>query len=252
MILKSLHQVTANHRLYSLLRLDCSGYDRGIIVTTAAQPKQVLNQSRPLIFGFLAILGGILFYFLGYGPLTKIVQARDWIAVPTQVETSTLSEGIVRTKDGIHKIYKVNIQYSYQYHGKWYLGNQYNFNNFYSSDYNSLNSALVDYPIGKKMVCYVNPANPNESVIHKELDWYLLPGVMPLILLCIGIGGLCIRAKSPQIDNSPKIHHRAFQIGTYQHDDSFSTGQRRSTQKRNTIAVNQATHHEHYKNQSPN
>lgn len=222
-------------------------------MTTAAQAKQVHNQARPLIFGFLAILGGILFYFLGYGPLTKIVQARDWVAVQTQVEASSLKEGLVRTKEGVHKIYKVNIQYSYQFNGEWHLGNQYNFNNFYSSNYNNLKSTLVDYPVGKKMVCYVNPTNPSESVIHRGLDWYLLPGAMPLVLLCIGIGGLCIRPKNLQIDNFAKIHHPTFQIGTYQHDDSFSgTEQRSSTQKRNMSAFNQAKPLEHCKNQSPN
>jgi hypothetical protein len=102
------------------------------------------------------------------------------------------------------------------------------------------------------MVCYVNPINPNESVIHRGLDWYLLPGAMPIVLLCIGIGGLCIRPKNLQIDNFAKIHHPAFQIGNYQHDDSFNRiGQRSSTQKRNIITFNQAKDQEHCKNQSP-
>ena len=178
-------------------------------MTAPLYSNQGVNQPRTLIFGFLAILGGLLFYFLGYGPFTKIIQAQHWVAVQAQVELSSVVTGIVRTKDGTRKIYKVNIQYPYQYNGKSYLGNQYDFNNFYTSDYTHPQNVLSDYPVGKKFICYVNPTNPSESVIQRGLDWYLLPGIMPLLLLGIGIGGLCIRPKIPQINykiqNMPKV-----------------------------------------------
>lgn len=175
-------------------------------MTAEFHSKQENNPSRTFIFGFLAILGTVLFYFLGYEPLTKIIQARTWSPILTKVESNSLIEGVVRTKDGTHKIYKVNIQYAYQYDGKWYKGNQYNFNSFYTSDIKRLQNILADYPVGKKFICYVDSKDPSRSVIQRDVGWYLLPGVMSFILIGIGLAGLCVHVRTNDDDASRNLH----------------------------------------------
>ena len=45
-----------------------------------------------------------------------------------------------------------------------------------------------NHPAGKKITCLVNPENPDESVISRELYYPALVFVIiPVVLFCIGI-----------------------------------------------------------------
>ena len=150
------------------------------------------NLGVMIIGALMFIAGGIfLFFVLFYRPLSNVYKSASWESVPAVVTASKLAERIGFNRSS-KPSYTIKIEYRYEYNGKNCTGDRYDFfrsrNRYYSFGELDMLNIVNNHPAGKKITCLVNPENPDESVISRELYYPALVFVIiPVVLFCIGI-----------------------------------------------------------------
>ena len=135
-----------------------------------------------LIFFFA---GAGVGYFFIFPAIIKSLNADDWIKTPCMVRSSR-----VQTHHGSDSTtYSVDIVYVYSFNGRQYRSGQYSFMGGSSSGYQGKAAVVRQYPAGKEAVCYVNPDNPAEAVLKKELGAGVFFAGIPILFMAIGLGG---------------------------------------------------------------
>ena len=137
-------------------------------------------------FGLFAAAGTALFYFFTVAPVLEIYDARSWIVVPCEILSSEVAAS--HSSDGT--TYRVAITYDYEVGGRSFTGDRYDFSLGSSSGYERKARIVERYPVGLETGCYVDPEEPEESVIDRAPGAYLLWGLFPLPFLAVGYGGL--------------------------------------------------------------
>lgn len=149
-----------------------------------------------LFFGVFALVGGGLSWFLLVNPVIKYSTSASWVETPCVIESSR-----VRSHDSDDgTTYSVDILYRYEFNGRTYKSNQYDFMGGSSSGYRGKEDVVRQYPRGKKTMCFVNPDDPAEAVLHRGFSPMMLFGLIPLVFLVIGVGGLIFMFKSGSKD----------------------------------------------------
>jgi hypothetical protein len=137
-------------------------------------------------FAIFALAGTVMFYLISYPMVSEFISSRTWQTVPCTIVSSSVKE----STDDDGSTYKAAISYSYTYNNTNYRGDRYNFNIGYSSGSAGKQRIVDAYPVGLNTTCYVNPSNPNKSVLNNEFSPYLLLALFPLPFLAVGFGGL--------------------------------------------------------------
>ena len=150
------------------------------------KPKAVAAGSVAF-FGIFAAVGAVALYFVTILPALKILDARDWNAVPCTVVSSRVQSH--SSDDGT--TYSVDILYAYEVHGRELRANRYNFMGGSSSGYDGKARIVAQYPPGAKSICYVNPEDANDTVLQRGFTPVMWVGLFPLVFLVIGIAGMC-------------------------------------------------------------
>lgn len=137
-------------------------------------------------FGLIFSSAGLFFFWIGsLQPILKSLEARDWVEHPCVIENSYVKTH--RGSDG--NTYSVQIYFRYEWDGVSHLSKSYSFSDFASSGRRSKEEIVRQYPIGSQAVCFVNPENPGEAVIHREMDrFYFLVGGFTLLFVFVGFG----------------------------------------------------------------
>jgi len=129
-----------------------------------------------LCFGYFLILPGII----------KSFDAKNWVETPC-----TVLESRVQSHSGSDSTtYSVDILYTYSHAGRNYRSNQYEFIGGSSSGYDGKAAAVRRYPAGRQAVCYVNPKNPAEAVLKRELGAKAFLALFPLAFILAGLAGI--------------------------------------------------------------
>ena len=162
------------------------------------------NKSRLVgaLFFLVFFLFGIGFlYLLVIQPAIDAYRARGWQQVPcvilsSQVRSHASSDGTT---------YSVDILYRYSVAGTSYKSNRYSFFTGSSSGYSGKEKVVNQYPVGSTSLCFVNPEDPTEAVLSKELGRELLWGLLPLLFVMVGLGGILfsLRFKSMRKSTFP-------------------------------------------------
>lgn len=130
-----------------------------------------------------ALVGGFAFYWMVGKPLYGICQSRSWVEVPAEIIGSRIDR---------NEEYKtLDISYRYTYQNKPYIGNRYD---WFRTQYSTTNFGGNDmwrvvrrHPVGTAVKCLVDPENPAESVISREICYdRLFFGLLPLFFLLLG------------------------------------------------------------------
>lgn len=137
-------------------------------------------------FAIFAAAGTAFFYFLSLAPLLGLFHARSWIEVPCRVLTSEVAES--SGDDG--STYRVAITYSYDFGGRSYTGDRYDFSIGSSSGYRRKAEVVERYPPGIETTCFADPEKPERSVVNRSPGLFLLWGLFPLPFMAVGYGGL--------------------------------------------------------------
>jgi hypothetical protein len=138
-------------------------------------------------FGMFALAGGALGYFLVVRPLQKYFAAKNWPETPCEIISSSVGS---HSGSKGSTTYSVDITYRYQVGGREYQSDTYSLMSGSSSGRGSKEAAVARYPVGSKAVCYVNPEDPTDTLLNRELTWWLLLGLLPLAFLAVGVIGL--------------------------------------------------------------
>ena len=107
------------------------------------------------------LAGAVFLYFFTVGPALKIYEAQSWSPTPCVVTSSSVASGGDDT-------YAVRIAYTYSVGGGEYHSDRYDFFSGYTSGYDGKAEVVRQNPAGKNAICYVNPANPADSVFNRE------------------------------------------------------------------------------------
>ena len=136
------------------------------------------------LFGLVfVVVGAGLMFVMGARPMIQVVRAHSWIETPCHITSSTLE--VNSSSDGT--TYRVAITYEYEFAGHNYRGDRYDFSFGSSSGRDGKQEAVRSYPAGSDRMCFVNPGEPTESVLNRNLDWYMLWGLFGLPFFAAGL-----------------------------------------------------------------
>lgn len=137
------------------------------------------------VFGLaFAAIGGVVFFFMFVLPMMNVQGAKTWIPVDA---TITHSEVEVHSSSD-STTYSIDIKYEYEYEGQTYTGDRYHFMTGSSSGRQSKQDVVDDHPVGENVKIYIDPNDPSNSVINREMTsdfWY---GLIPLAFVLVGLG----------------------------------------------------------------
>jgi Protein of unknown function (DUF3592) len=137
-------------------------------------------------FGLFLAAGlgvGIPFFAL---PAWRTVQARSWIETPCTI----LHSAVRAHSDSDSTTYDVEVLYAYRIAGRDYKSSRYHFLGGSSSGRAAKDAAVARYPEDSRAVCYVNPADPTDAVLVRELTAEYWIGLVPLVFVVVGGGGV--------------------------------------------------------------
>jgi hypothetical protein len=117
--------------------------------------------------------------------LWQIQMAKSWMPITCVINSSRV--GSTRDSDG-DTTYHVEVEYSFPFNGQTYHGNTYQFGSAGSSNATDKNAIVAKLPPGTRILCYVNPANPNQSVINRAMSGETWFGLFTLIFVVVGAG----------------------------------------------------------------
>ncbi len=131
---------------------------------------------------------GTGFGYVIVSSLIKCQAMKSWVEVPAVITQTNLDVN----SDSDSTSYKVTVTYTYVYNDKSYTGNKVsmhsgsdNIGSFQKKTY----AELLKYKkSGEPFRCYVNPANPSESILFRTPRWEKLGFYMILTLIFGGFG----------------------------------------------------------------
>jgi tetratricopeptide (TPR) repeat protein len=168
------------------------GSRRGLHFNTATRRQNVL------IFGGITAAGLLITYFFGYLPVAEYVTSRSWQSVPCEIVSSKVrrwtseerdDDGFTRTETN----YAVDVTYKYEYAGRRYTGMRYQLAPMSRAGIgaaSAIEGAVGKLPVGLASTCWLDPAKPESSVLDRSMTFGTWFGVVPAILVVIGVWGL--------------------------------------------------------------
>ncbi|WDI39886.1 DUF3592 domain-containing protein [Bremerella sp. P1] len=139
--------------------------------------------------------GGLLLLLLGLGGMAAIPDSwrrQHSFTMWRQVEGEIVDSGWIRrtvrsSEEGTQNIYGVVIIYSYEIDGRTYESSQLRGEDHL--DFKTkffANRFVAKYPVGRKVVVYVNPEEHSDSVLYPNVQ-YVRTIALPLLMSCMFI-----------------------------------------------------------------
>jgi hypothetical protein len=147
---------------------------------------------NPAFFYLIFVLMGLGFTYLMFvQPVLNVWAARSWKETTCRVLSSA-----VGTHSGKHGYtYSVDIVYRYRIGRQWYTERRYDFRVGSSSGYDGKEAVVEQYPPGKHVTCYYNPADPADAVLNRDLPADLFFGLIPMVFTLVGALGVVYSIK---------------------------------------------------------
>ena len=131
------------------------------------------------------LIGAFATWFIGVKPVLESREAAGWPQVPCKIKSASVSSHR-GSKGGT--TYGITVAYTYEYEGRKFSGDRYNFSTGTSSSRGWREEAVSQLRATKDPVCFVNPENPSQSVLSTEIGnekWF---GLIPLVFVLAGLG----------------------------------------------------------------
>jgi hypothetical protein len=155
----------------------------------------------PMILFAVFFLAGMGFLIpIGILPLCRVLLATGWQETPCVVLHSRVQahEGDESTN------YSIDILFEYEIDEQTYRSSRYSFFTVSGSGRKSKKNVVKQYPPGKEAVCYVNPSEPTDAVIHRGFTWSMLLALIPVPFVAIGLGGMFYTYRYLKKDATPE------------------------------------------------
>lgn len=160
------------------------------ITANTKSPKAAAGLALFFSIFFLAGVGFMMPFFVL--PVLGILDARAWTATPCTIVHSEVQAH--RDDDGT--TYSVEMLYEYEFAGRTYRSNRYQFMTASTSGRDGKAEVVRDHAPGTTTTCYVNPDDPYEAVIHRGFVAGMLFGLIPLIFVAVGLIGMTYSIRS--------------------------------------------------------
>ncbi|MEO1858245.1 MAG: DUF3592 domain-containing protein [Rubritalea sp.] len=142
-------------------------------------------------FGIFGLAGFAVLIFFVLPMWQKYFAAQSW-----ETTTGTVVWSQVRTHDGDDgDTYSADIFYKYNHGGRVYKSNSVGLMGGSSSGRSGKQDKVNDHPRGKQITCFVNPENPHDSLLEREMGWWAAFTLFPLPFIAVGVGGLIFGLK---------------------------------------------------------
>jgi hypothetical protein len=157
-------------------------------ISTRRKATELTTKTRwvlGLFFSVFFFAGVFATYALGVRPWLDVREARNWQEVKARIISSE-----VESHSDDTTTYSVAIKYTYRVNGRNYTGDQYDFTAGSTSARSGVAEIAERFREGKTVPCYVNPKNPEESVLERRevRDWGF--GFIPLVFVLAGGAGI--------------------------------------------------------------
>ncbi len=145
-----------------------------------------------IVFSAFTIGGAADLYLNCIKPLRQRADSRGWTQTPCVV----VSSRVMTLRKGPR--YRADILYSYRVGDREYRSNHYLIFEYGSRDYDSQAAIVQRFPTGTQSVCCVNPADPTEAVLVRNVasSVWTIGLLMGLLFFSIGVAGLTWVARS--------------------------------------------------------
>jgi hypothetical protein len=138
------------------------------------------------LFAILLVAGATVFWAYFREPWGLLLAARSWEQVPCTVIASRL-EPVSADAKGRSVKRRLDFRYSYTHRGEVHRSSNVW---FIKPDLEEARRLIQRYPRDTATFCWVNPANPGESYLHRGFRAELLLALFPLALALLGVIGL--------------------------------------------------------------
>lgn len=144
-----------------------------------------ITQSWPFRWitkGFFLMFAGIALWMFAMGfvlPLIHYIASSGWTQTPCTILSSRMTVNAPEQ-------FSLVIQYQYEAGGKLQTSNRYNIAEFQMTD-TDIGSILTQYPAGSQATCLVNPNDPTEAILVRDIEANVGLGIITLIMAGIGI-----------------------------------------------------------------
>lgn len=162
-------------------------------------------------FGSIFFIAGVGIFLWGLVSIYDAFQARNW--QPVEATITHVEQVISRGDDST--TYGVKGSFNYEYQGKRYTSNKLNFytgtdniGDYQQDFYRELQQVKNSK---RTITAYVNPDNPAEAVIDKDIRWGML-GFQSIFLLVFGGAGLGIIIASRYVKKKAAKEHQLQQL----------------------------------------
>lgn len=143
-----------------------------------SENRQLLDLTNPkhqkktliiaILFTAISMLAG---YFMGLKPIFKARQAKKWVKTDCIVESEEWKTGVEYIEGRPQNVTRLVVWYSYEYGGEKYVSSRYSSTGKTGTLGLGFGGTLrKTRPRGTKAVCYVNPYNPAEAVLSREVS----------------------------------------------------------------------------------
>lgn len=137
-----------------------------------------------ILFGLIFVGAGVAgTWFLLIRPLMFTLDATGWTETPCKIVDARVESH----SDSDGTTYSVEITYEYEYNGKRHRSDRFRFMNVSSSGCRGKQAFVDKYKQAPNTVCYVDPDNPSEAVLQRNLSLFNLFGLLPLVFIAVGI-----------------------------------------------------------------
>jgi hypothetical protein len=172
----------------------------GIVLTWRARPRDRLGRPLPEALGdgagrrrpgrvlvglgcVFALLGGVVFFFVGARPLWRVQQAQSWDRQLCTVEHSS----VVSHSSDDGTTYSVDILYRWERGRGVERSSRYSFFGGSSSGRAGKAEIVRAHPVGAEVACWVDPERRNEAVLVRGLTPIAFAAAIPLAFLVAGL-----------------------------------------------------------------
>jgi Protein of unknown function (DUF3592) len=154
-----------------------------INLNTASKAQTVVSKLGLTGFFLIFFLMGTVFLVLMTRDFYKSCTPYFWEETPCRIISSEITKAKNSSSDDEFKV-----KYNYRYKNRNYTCNKFSSKNKASKDARRWKRK---YTKGLKTKCYVNSSNPHQAVIHRNIEWIMLPFlIIPLVFMAVGGGAI--------------------------------------------------------------
>lgn len=136
--------------------------------------------------GLFLALAGAVFTWVLWKSWQRAEETRRWTPVPAVMTASSIS--ISRPTPSANREYRVNLRYRYTWEGREMVGTHLKRLDAPTVHEERALEKVTEYPVGREVTCYVNPADPAQAILRHDTRAALYSIWFPLLFVVGGLG----------------------------------------------------------------